>query len=92
MRFSIVLAVLAVALGAAGLYRYESTRTVNCGTSAATPVGGNLNDYLDRIVPRDTQGLQVFRIVCQSRIDAVNGQAQGAYPPTRPSCSCSRPA
>jgi hypothetical protein len=78
--------VLAAVLGAAGLYRYESTRTVACGIASApiaVPVDANVSSWFTRVYPpsllRDVQGVHVLRVTCQARLDAANGEAQGAY-------------
>jgi hypothetical protein len=74
-----VLVVAAIALGALGLYRYESTRAVVCGANAI-PIGADLDSYVARL----DQGvsrveLAPYLITCQARLDAANGEAQGTY-------------
>ncbi len=78
-RFVVVLAAAAVALGAVGLYRYESTRAIVCGANAV-PIGANLGAYIARLDPGVNRAeLAPYLITCQARLDAANGRAQAAY-------------
>ena len=67
MKVAVLLVGIAIALGAAGLYRYESTRRVTCVSPSSISL------------PSDTLASRLLKSECQSRHDAADGEAQGAY-------------